>query len=145
MASDQDFVDHVADQLRGVGNVTYRKMFGEYALYVGGKVVALVCDNQLFLKPTEAGRSLLGTPVEGPPYPGAKPHFVLDEHLDDRELLTALFVATEAALPRAKPKAKQAARAAQAKKPARKAKPAKAAKTKKPAKTAKPAKARKSE
>jgi DNA transformation protein and related proteins len=104
MASDHAFVQHVCDQLRGVGDLSYRKMFGEYALYVGGKVVGLVCDNQLFLKPTDAGRALLGTPVEGPPYPGAKPHFVLDEHLDNPELLTSLFVATEAVLPRAKAK-----------------------------------------
>ena len=94
MASDLAYVHHVCDQLRDVGAV----------FYVGSKMVALVCDNQLFLKPTEAGRHLLGTPSEGAPYPGAKPHFVLDEHLDDRELLSAVFRATEAALPVPKPK-----------------------------------------
>jgi TfoX/Sxy family transcriptional regulator of competence genes len=87
-------------------------MFGEYALYMGGKVVALVCDTGLFLKPTEAGRTLLGTPIEGPPYPGAKPHSVLDEHLDYRELLAALFLATAAALPRSKVKATSGPKAA---------------------------------
>jgi TfoX/Sxy family transcriptional regulator of competence genes len=104
MASDLAYVEHVCDQLRDVGNVSYRKMFGEYAVYVGPKVVALVCDNQLFVKPTEEGRALLGTPAEGPPYPGAKPHFMLDEHLDDRAVLTRVVLATEAALPVPKPK-----------------------------------------
>lgn len=104
MASDLAYVQHVCDQLREIGEVSYKKMFGEYGLYVGSKMVALVCDNQLFLKPTEAGRELLGAPSEGAPYPGAKPHFVLDEHLDDRELLTAVFRVTEAALPVPKPK-----------------------------------------
>ncbi len=104
MASDLAYVLHVCDQLPDVGAVSYKKMFGEYGLYVGSKMVALVCDNQLFLKPTEAGRQLLGTPSEGAPYPGAKPHFVLDEYLDDRELLSAVFRATEAALPVPKPK-----------------------------------------
>jgi TfoX/Sxy family transcriptional regulator of competence genes len=104
MASDLGYVQHVCDQLREVGAVSYKKMFGEYAIYVGGKVVAFVCDNQLFLKPTEAGRELLGTPTEGAPYPGARPHFVLDEHLDDSALLSAVFRATEAALPAPKPK-----------------------------------------
>ena len=84
--------------------MSYKKMFGEYGLYVSGRMVALVCDNQLFVKPTEAGRELLGMPREGVPYPGAKPHFVLDEHLDNRELLAAVFRATEAALPAPKPK-----------------------------------------
>lgn len=104
MASDLGFVQHVCDQARGVGDLTYRKMFGEYALYLGNKVVALICDNQLFLKPTEEGRRLLGTPSEAPPYPGARPHFVLDEKLDDPELVSALFLATGAALPEPKPK-----------------------------------------
>lgn len=99
MASDLGFVQHVCDQLRGVGGLSYRKMFGEYAVYVGPKVVALVCDNRLFVKPTEAGRMLLGTPAEAPPYPGAKPHFLLDDHLDDADFVAAVFRATEAALP----------------------------------------------
>jgi TfoX/Sxy family transcriptional regulator of competence genes len=64
MSSELEFVQHVYDFVRGVGEVSYKKMFGEYAVYVGPKVVALVCDNSLFLKPTEAGRSLLESPVE---------------------------------------------------------------------------------
>lgn len=105
MASDPGFVQHVLDQLRDVGDVTHRKMFGEYGIYVGAKMVAMVCDDQLFVKPTEAGRALLGTPEEGAPYPGAKPHFLLNEHLDDRALLASVFLATETALPLPKPKA----------------------------------------
>jgi TfoX/Sxy family transcriptional regulator of competence genes len=104
MASDLGFVQHVVDQLRGIGPITYRQMFGEYALYMGDKVVALVCDDQLFLKPTGEGRALLASPVEAPPYPGAKPYLLLDEQLDDSELLCALFRATEAVLPLPKPK-----------------------------------------
>jgi TfoX/Sxy family transcriptional regulator of competence genes len=104
MASEAGFVDFVCEQLRGVGGVSQRKMFGEYAIYVGRKVVALVCDDQLFLKPTAAGRALLADPVEAPPYPGAKPYFVIDEHLDDAELLAELFRATERELPEPKPK-----------------------------------------
>ena len=104
MATDLAYVQHVCDQLQDVGEVSYKKMFGEYRLYVNGRMVALVCDSQLFVKPTEAGRELLGTPSEGAPYPGAKPHFVLDEHLDNRELLSAVFRAAEAALPAPKPK-----------------------------------------
>lgn len=79
-------------------------MFGEYAIYLRGKVVALVCDNSLFLKPTEAGRTLLADPIEAAPFPGARSYFLLDEHLDNSELLSELFRATEAALPAAKAK-----------------------------------------
>ena len=47
MASDLDFVEYVVDQMEGAGPVSYKKMFGEYAIYRQGKVVALICDNQL--------------------------------------------------------------------------------------------------
>jgi TfoX/Sxy family transcriptional regulator of competence genes len=104
MPTGKEFVQHVCDQLRGLNEVSYRAMFGEYAVYVGGKVVALACDDQLFLKPTDAGRALLGTPTEAPPYPGAKAYFLLDEELDDADRLSALFRATEAALPPPEPK-----------------------------------------
>jgi TfoX/Sxy family transcriptional regulator of competence genes len=104
MASDAGFVEFVCEQLREVGGVSSRKMFGEYAIYVGGKVDALVCDDRLFLKPTDAGRALLGDPIEAPPYPGAKPYFVIDEHIDDADFLAALVRATEAAVPAPKPK-----------------------------------------
>lgn len=110
MASDLAFVQHVCDQLRGVGEVSFKKMFGEYAIYVGTKTVALVCDNQLFLKPTEAGRALIPNAPEGAPYPGAKPHLLLSEHLDDSELLSRAIRATEAALPLPKPKKPKAPR-----------------------------------
>ena len=50
MATDLDFVKFVSDQINDSCDVSYRKMFGEYALYSKGKVVALVCDNQLFVK-----------------------------------------------------------------------------------------------
>jgi len=104
VASDLSFVQHVCDQLGDVAGVAYRKMFGEYAIYAGEKVVALVCDNRLFVKPTDAGRALLGSPLEGSPYPGAKPYFAMDEHLDDRDLLAQLLRATESSLPAPKPK-----------------------------------------
>lgn len=118
MASDLSFVEYVRDQMHGAGAVTFKKMFGEYALYVDEKVVALVCDNQLFVKPTEAGRALLGTVTEAPPYPGAKPHLLITEQLEDQQLIVELMRATAAALPAPKPKpAKNAVKKAAKKAP----------------------------
>lgn len=82
-------------------------MFGEYAVYVDDRVVALVCDDQLFVKPTDAGRALLASPTEAPPYPGASNYFLIGGELDDRELMAALVTTTVAALPPAKPKKKK--------------------------------------
>jgi DNA transformation protein and related proteins len=102
MASDLSFVEYVCDQINGA--VSFKKMFGEYAIYYDSKVVALVCDNQLFVKPTTAGRSLFDSIVEAPPYSGAKPYFLIGDRLDDRVWITNLIQATAHELPKPKPK-----------------------------------------
>ena len=55
MPTSQSTIDFLLDQLSGLPRVRARKMFGEYALYCQEKVVALVCDNQLFVKITPEG------------------------------------------------------------------------------------------
>ncbi len=104
MESDQNFVDFVVGQLENIGEVSSRAMFGEYVVYNRGKVVALICDNQLFVKPTDAGRAFIGNVVEAPPYPGAKPAFLIEDQLDDKEWLSHLISLTEKELPMPKPK-----------------------------------------
>jgi TfoX/Sxy family transcriptional regulator of competence genes len=107
MASDLDFVEYVVDQIEHAGVVSFRKMFGEYAVYCQGKVVALICDNQLFLRPTAAGRAFIGDVVEAPPYPGAKLSFLIDEQLDDRDWFSRLIRLTEKELPAPKARKKK--------------------------------------
>ena len=82
-------------------------MFGEYAIYCKDKVIALVCDDQLFVKPTKAGRSFIGNVVEAPAYPGAKPSFLIEDQIEDREWLGELIARTEQELPEPKPKKKR--------------------------------------
>jgi TfoX/Sxy family transcriptional regulator of competence genes len=78
MTTSQGTIDFLLDQLAGLPRVRARKMFGEYALYCDEKVVALVCDNQLFVKITPPGRALVGEGyVEGEAYPGAKPSMLM--------------------------------------------------------------------
>jgi len=104
MASELSFVEFVCDQLRDAGEPSFRKMFGEYVIYLDGKVVALVCDDRLFVKQTAGGRAFLGDPVEAPPYPGAKPYFLIGDGLDDHAWLSALVRVTTEELPPPKPK-----------------------------------------
>jgi len=104
MASDQKFVAYLVEQMDSGGLVTSKAMFGEYALYFGNKLYALVCDNKLFIKPTEAGRNYLQHVTEAPPYPGAKPSFLIEENLEDRDWLRQLARITAEALPEPKPK-----------------------------------------
>jgi len=107
MASDEGFVEFVTGQMEEAGEIRYRKMFGEYAVYCGRKVVALICDNQLFIKPTQGGRAFIGDPVMAPPYPGAKPSFLIEDKIEDREWLSDLVRITEEELPEPKPKKKK--------------------------------------
>jgi DNA transformation protein and related proteins len=105
MASDAEFVEYVCDRIDGAGEISFRKMFGEYAIYCDAKVVALVCENQLFVKPTISGRSIIEDVVEAPPYSKAKPHFqITRDRLDDREWISALIRLTASELPLPKPK-----------------------------------------
>lgn len=104
MASDQGFVDYVLDQLDADCGVTAKKMFGEYGLFSGGRMFGMVCDDRLFVKPTEGGRAYIGKVVEAPPYPGAKPIFLIEGGIDDGEWLSELVRITVRELPVPRPK-----------------------------------------
>ncbi|MCI8995246.1 MAG: TfoX/Sxy family protein [Lachnospiraceae bacterium] len=106
MASKIEFVEFVTDQLREAGEITYRKMFGEYGLYCDGKIFAVICQDQLYIKITEAGRKICPALPEAPPYGGAKNYYLMED-VEDRELLTKLVKATCAELPLPKPKKKK--------------------------------------
>ena len=106
MATSETTVRFLLDQLSNLPGVRARKMFGEYALYCREKVVALVCDDQLFVKMTAPGKALVGERyAEGFAYQGAKASILVGaDELDDHERLTALLRVTAAALPSPKPK-----------------------------------------
>ena len=101
MATNKDLVQYIADQMARAGEVPFKKMFGDYGLYLHGKFFAMVCDDHLLFKPTEAGRQLLGTPILREPHPGGKPCFYV-ENVDDHELLSSLAIATCKELPEGK-------------------------------------------
>lgn len=103
MASNPDFVQFIADQCSKAGEITVRKMFGDYSIYCDGKIFGLICDNALYIKPTEEGRRILRSEELLPPYDGAKPYFYIED-VDDRDYLTALAKTTCAALPDPTPK-----------------------------------------
>ena len=107
MAQAQEFVEFLIEQIDDDCEMSYRMMFGGCTLYSKGKVVGLICDNQLFIKPTDAGRAFVGDVVEAPAYEGAKMSFLIEGQIDDRQWLTELVSVTEAALPAPKPRKKR--------------------------------------
>ena len=89
----------------GAGDISARKMFGEYGIYCDGKMVASVCDDQLFVKPTASGRAFIGRIVEESPYPGAKPNFLISrKQYENPQWLSELIriTAMEVPLPKKK-------------------------------------------
>lgn len=109
MASDASFAEFVLDQLGDAGRITLRNMFGEYAVYCNDLVVALICDNQLFVKPTEAGKAYAGDIAAAPPYPGAKSYLLIENQLEDRAWMAGLIRVTVRELVKSKAKTKRPA------------------------------------
>lgn len=107
MASDQKFVDFVLEQIQNVGNITVKKMFGEYGIYADEKMFGVICDNKLFIKPTAGGKVFINDVVEAPPYPGAKPSFLIEDKIDDKDWLSELVRISVRELPASKPKKKK--------------------------------------
>ena len=111
MSSSQSTVDFIVDQMSGAGEVSAKKLFGEYSLYCAGKLVALICDNKLFIKPTPRGRATIGDVQEAPPYTGAKLYFwISGEQWEDGEWLSELVKITSEDLPMPVKKAKKASK-----------------------------------
>lgn len=107
MASDQKFVDFIVAQIQQAGTITVKKMFGEYGIYSEDKIFGVICDNKLFIKPTNAGREFIGNPIELSPYEGAKPSFVVDDKIEDSEWVSKLVRVTVKELPEPKPKSRK--------------------------------------
>lgn len=107
MASKQNFVDFITEQIQKTGIITTKKMFGEYGIYSDGKLFGVICDNKLFIKPTKAGREFIGNPIELSPYEGAKPSFIIEDKVEDSEWLSELVRISLNELPAPKPKKKK--------------------------------------
>ena len=89
IASHEEFVDYIAEQLREAGVIRAQKMFGEYGLFCSGVFFAVICDDQLFVKVTSLGEAAFPLLPKVPPYVGAKEYFLVED-VDDRETITAL-------------------------------------------------------
>jgi len=106
MSSNEEFVKFIAEQIENAGVIIFKKMFGEYAIYSDGKIVALICDDQLFVKQTDSGRAFIGDVVEASPYPGAKLSFLIEDKFEDKDWFSNLIRITAKELPVPKPKKK---------------------------------------
>ncbi len=78
MATSINFINYVCEQLSGIGNITYKKMFGEFMVYLNEKPVIIVCENTAFVKKLDCIKEEMQNAGLGYPYKGAKEHYILD-------------------------------------------------------------------
>lgn len=103
MASTVDFIEYIIEQLQGSGELRYRKMFGEYMIYLNDKPIFTVCDNTVYVKKLDIIADLMQDAKTGAPYQGAKEHYILE--MDDADFARniALKVESVTPLPKKKP------------------------------------------
>ena len=109
MACNADFVQYIVDQCSGAGVITVRKMMGDYCIYCNGVLFGLICDNNFYVKVTEAGEAVLEEVDLRQPYEGAKDYFFVS-NVDNRDYLEDIVKATLPELLSPKAKSRKQAR-----------------------------------
>lgn len=104
MATTQEFIEYVCEQISGVGEIRYKKMFGEYMVYINNKPIIIVCENIAYVKEKEEIAELMKDADKGLPYKGAKEHYVLD--IDNSEISKQVVSKLEEITPLPKPRKK---------------------------------------
>ena len=105
MATSQYYIEYVCERLPDCGDVRYRKMFGEYMVYVNAKPLLIVCDNTVMVKKAPELASLMEGAPDGVPYEGAKVHYILD--IENRELVRSVIAVLKPITPLPKKRAKK--------------------------------------
>lgn len=105
MATTKEYIEYVCEQIKGIGEIRYKKMFGEFMVYVNDKPVIIVCDNVPFVKELDCIKNMMQNSETGYPYNGAKEHYVLD--IDNSELCKSVITELEKVTPIPKPKKKK--------------------------------------
>ena len=105
MATSKEYIDFVCEQIEGIGDISTKKMFGEYMVYVNAKPLLIVCDNTVMVKKAPELASLMEGAPDGIPYEGAKVHYILD--IENRELVRSVIAVLEPITPLPKKRAKK--------------------------------------
>ncbi len=105
MATTNEYIQYVCDQIKGIGEIRYKKMFGEYMIYINEKPVVIVCDNTAFVKKLESIEPVMQNAQVGYPYKGAKEHYILD--IDNSDFCKSIVTQIEKQTPLPKPRKKK--------------------------------------
>ena len=105
MATTNEYIEYLCEQIKEVGEIRYKKMFGEYMVYINEKPVIIVCGNTTFVKKLDCIEEDMKNAEVGFPYKGAKEHYVLD--IDNPEFCKKILTELEKVTPVPKPKKKK--------------------------------------
>lgn len=104
MATSESFINYVCEQINGDWDVRFKKMFGEYMVYVNDKPVIIVCNDMAYVKKLECIDDLMNGAEIGYPYKGAKEHYVLN--IDNADFSKEVISLLEKVTPVPKKKSK---------------------------------------
>ncbi len=105
MATSIDFIEYICEQISGIGAVRYKKMFGEYMVYINDKPILLVCDNTVYVKMLDCIAEKMKEAEKAFPYNGAKEHYILD--IDNSQFSKEVIALLEPFTPIPKPRNKK--------------------------------------
>ena len=72
MASSQEYLQFVLEQLSELSDISYRTMMGEFIIYYRGKIVGGIYDDRLLVKPIKSAVAYIKNPTYELPYNGSK-------------------------------------------------------------------------
>ena len=99
-----EFIEYVRESFSTVGDIVIKAMMGGYLVYLNGKLIGDICDNELFLKRTPASDRLLADSELRYPYEGSKTLMHVFDRFEDTALVAELLEGMYAELPEKKPK-----------------------------------------
>lgn len=99
-----EYNEYVREALSTAGNIVIKSMMGGYLVYLNGKLIGDICDNELFLKRTPTSDRMLAESELRFPYEGSKTLMHVFDSFDDKALILELLNGMYAELPDKKPK-----------------------------------------
>ena len=98
-----EFNEYVREVFSVAGDVVIRSMMGGYLVYLNGKLIGDIGDNELFLKRTPTSDRLLADSELRYPYEGSKTLMHVFDRFEDTALVLELLDGMYAELPEKKP------------------------------------------
>ena len=105
MATSVDYIEFVCEQISELGSIRYKKMFGEYMVYLNDKPIFLVCQNTVYIKKLPDLECLMSSSEVGIPYKSAKEHYILD--IENKDITLEATLILEKIIPVPKPRKKK--------------------------------------